>query len=112
MDLYAKRARVEREPCKPDGPEMLEFCKGFEHQPTKDQVSGERLAALRAFRPLPFGGWRRFRTARKGRAALARPSQRLPRKSAQSAHYLLTAPSEIGSFGVPCGNRKRLALTV
>ena len=39
MDLYAKRARVEREPCKPDGPEMLEFCKGFDHQPTKDQVS-------------------------------------------------------------------------
>lgn len=39
MDLYAKRARVERDPCKPDGPEMLEFCKGFDHQPTKDQVS-------------------------------------------------------------------------
>lgn len=38
MDLYAKRARVERDPCKPDGPEMIEFCKGFEHQPTKDQV--------------------------------------------------------------------------
>lgn len=38
MDLYAKRARVERDPCKPDGPEMIEFCRGFEHQPTKDQV--------------------------------------------------------------------------
>ncbi|CAM9410087.1 unnamed protein product, partial [Hapterophycus canaliculatus] len=38
MDLYAKRARVEREPCKPDGPEMIEFCKGFEHQPTVDQA--------------------------------------------------------------------------
>ncbi|CBN78452.1 conserved unknown protein [Ectocarpus siliculosus] len=38
MDLYAKRARVERDPCKPDGPEMDEFCKGFDHQPTKDQL--------------------------------------------------------------------------
>lgn len=43
MDLYAKRARVERDPCKPDGPEMLEFCEGFEHQPTTDQVSHIRF---------------------------------------------------------------------
>lgn len=45
MDLYAKRARVEREPCKPDGPEMMEFCKGFDHTPTKDQV-GHTVASI------------------------------------------------------------------
>lgn len=38
MDLYRKRARIEREPCRPDGPEMDEFAKGFKHQLTVDQV--------------------------------------------------------------------------
>lgn len=53
MDLYAKRARVERDPCKPDGPEMDEFCKGFEHQPTKDQVSNSAPGFVKicVFRP-------------------------------------------------------------
>lgn len=38
MDLYAKRARIERTPCRPDGPEMVEFCSHFPHEPTPDQV--------------------------------------------------------------------------
>lgn len=55
MDLYAKRARIERPPCRPDGPEMEEFCKGFQYEPTKDQVGrgagsegGERSRSARS----------------------------------------------------------------
>lgn len=50
MDLYAKRARIERDPCRPDGPDMEEFCKGFEHNPTVDQVANSLAIFLsRAF---------------------------------------------------------------
>ncbi|CAM9517224.1 unnamed protein product, partial [Discosporangium mesarthrocarpum] len=115
IELYAKRARMVREPCLPDGPDMEEFCSAFKYTPTADQLRcleeieqdmvwrkspmdrllcgdvgfGKTEVALRAmYRPSP--GWRRGGVANGARQS----GRRFP---AEKTALLADLP-----YGFPC----------